>query len=158
MKLLTPTKPTLAARLRTSPPAPAAKKAVVALVQRVSIARSFHVANVNASTVRSLIVTNFDRASVLMTDESPVYYRLGKEFPNHYAVNHSAKEYVTTGGCKHCNTAENFFSIFKRGVIGTYHHISEAHISGCRILKEVSNHEALCRIGPVDGKHAGRHR
>ena len=28
----------------------------------------------------------------------------------------------------HTNTAENFFSIFKRGVIGTYHHMSEAHL------------------------------
>ena len=28
----------------------------------------------------------------------------------------------------HSNTAENFFSIFKRGVIGTYHHMSEAHL------------------------------
>ena len=28
----------------------------------------------------------------------------------------------------HTNTVENFFSIFKRGVIGTYHHMSEAHI------------------------------
>ena len=43
-------------------------------------------------------------------------------------MNHSAKEYVTTGGFKHSNTAENFFSIFKRGVIGTYHHMSEAHL------------------------------
>jgi ISXO2-like transposase domain len=43
-------------------------------------------------------------------------------------VNHSAKEYVSLGGFKHSNTAENFFSIFKRGVIGTYHHMSEAHL------------------------------
>ena len=43
-------------------------------------------------------------------------------------VNHSASQYVTTGGWKHSNTAENFFSIFKRGVIGTYHHLSEAHL------------------------------
>ncbi|WP_197458240.1 transposase, partial [Erythrobacter sp. HI0077] len=28
----------------------------------------------------------------------------------------------------HSNTAENFFSIFKRGVVGTYHHLSEAHL------------------------------
>ena len=34
----------------------------------------------------------------------------------------------------------------------------EAHTSGCRILKEGSSHEALCRIGPVDGIHAGLHR
>ena len=107
---------------------PAAKKAVVALVQRDGHARSFHVANVNAKDVRGLVVTNIDRASVLMTDESPVYLRMGREFQNHYAVNHSAKEFVTCGGFKHSNTAENFFSIFKRGVIGTYHHMSEAHL------------------------------
>jgi len=59
---------------------------------------------------------------------SPVYVRLGREFNGHSVVNHSKKEYVTTGGFKHSNTAENFFSIFKRGVIGTYHHMSEAHL------------------------------
>ncbi len=107
---------------------PAKKKAVVALVQRDGHARSFHVANVNAKDVRALVVTHIDRASVLMTDESPIYHRMGKEFTNHYAVNHSAKEFVTYGGFKHSNTAENFFSIFKRGVIGTYHHMSEAHL------------------------------
>lgn len=107
---------------------PAPKKAVVALVQRDGIARSFHVANVNAKDVRALVVTNIDRASVLMTDDSAIYLRMGREFANHYAVNHSAGQYVTTGGFKHSNTAENFFSIFKRGVIGTYHHMSEAHL------------------------------
>ena len=107
---------------------PASKKAVVALVERDGRARSFHVANVTVATLRPLIVTNVDRASVLMTDESPVYVRMGREFTNHYAVNHSAQQYVTTGGFKHSNTVENFFSIFKRGVIGTYHHMSEAHL------------------------------
>ncbi|MBA16598.1 MAG: IS1595 family transposase [Sphingomonas sp.] len=104
------------------------KKAVVALVDRDGHARSFHVANVNAKTLRPLIVTNVDRASHLMTDESMVYTRVGREFAGHSVVNHSAKEYVTTGGFKHSNTAENFFSILKRGVIGTYHHMSEAHL------------------------------
>ncbi len=107
---------------------PAPKKAVVALVERDGHARSFHVANVNAKDVRALVVTNIDRASHLMTDESGVYERMGREFNGHSTVNHSAKEYVTTGGFKHSNTAENFFSIFKRGVIGTYHHMSEAHL------------------------------
>ena len=109
--------------------APADKKAVVALVERDGRARSFHVANVNSATLRPLIVTNIDRASVLMTDESAVYTRTGREFANHYTVNHSAGEYVTTGGFKHSNTVENFFSIFKRGIIGTYHHMSEAHLA-----------------------------
>lgn len=108
---------------------PAPKKAVVALVDREGHARSFHVANVNAKTLRPLIATNVDPASHLMTDESMVYTRVGREFAGHSVVNHSAKEYVTTGGFKHSNTAENFFSIFKRGIIGTYHHMSEAHLA-----------------------------
>lgn len=108
---------------------PAPKKAVVALVERDGHVRSFHVANVNAKHLRGLIVTNVDRASHLMTDESVVYTSVGREFNGHSVVNHSAKEYVTTGGFKHSNTAENFFSIFKRGVIGTYHHMSEAHLA-----------------------------
>jgi transposase-like protein len=108
--------------------APAPKKPVVALVERDGNVRSFHVANVTAKQLRGLIVTNVDRASHLMTDEAPVYTSVGREFAGHSVVNHSAKEYVTTGGFKHSNTAENFFSIFKRGVIGTYHHLSEAHL------------------------------
>ncbi|QNO26373.1 IS1595 family transposase [Sphingopyxis sp. OPL5] len=108
---------------------PAPKKAVVALVERDGQVRSFHVANVNAKHLRGLIVTNVDRRSHLMTDESMVYTSVGREFNGHSVVNHSAKEYVTTGGFKHSNTAENFFSIFKRGVIGTYHHMSEAHLA-----------------------------
>ena len=109
--------------------APRAKQAVVALVEREGHVRSFHVANVTAKQLRPLIVTNVVRTSYLMTDESPVYTRVGREFNGHGKVNHSASEYVTTGGFKHSNTVENFFSIFKRGVIGTYHHMSEAHLA-----------------------------
>jgi len=57
-----------------------------------------------------------------------VYTRAGREFAGHTSVVHSANEYVRMGGFAHSNTAENFFSIFKRGVIGTYHHMSEAHL------------------------------
>ena len=62
---------------------PAPKKAVVALVEREGTVRSFHVANVNAKTVRALIVTNVDRSAHLITDESPVYTRVGREFSAH---------------------------------------------------------------------------
>jgi transposase-like protein len=130
---------------------PAEKKAVVALVEREGHVRSFHVANVNAKNVRALIVTNVDRSAHLMTDDSPIYTRLGKEFGAHYSVNHSAKQYVTYGGFKHSNTAENFFSIFKRGVIGTYHHMSEAHLGRyCREFDLRYNTREL-----TDGERAG---
>jgi len=104
------------------------KQAVVTLVERDGRARSFHVANVNAKTLRPLIVTNVHRTSWLMTDDSSVYTIVGREFAHHSAVAHSLGEYVRGVGHVHSNTAENFFSIFKRGVIGTYHHMSENHL------------------------------
>ena len=129
---------------------PAPKKAVVALVERDGKARSFHVANVNAKTLRPLIVTNIVRTAHLMTDESPVYTGVGREFAGHSSVNHSASEYVTMGGFKHSNTVENFFSIFKRGVIGTYHHMSEAHLA--RYCGEFDLRYNTCEM--TDGERA----
>jgi transposase-like protein len=107
---------------------PAPKKAVLTLIERDGRAKSFHVANVTAEMVRPLIFTNANRASVLMTDESGVYTRLGKEFANHLSVNHTANEYARLGGYVHINVSENFFSILKRGITGVYHNVSEAHL------------------------------
>ena len=113
---------------------PAPKKAVLSLIERGGHVASFYVANVTAKSVRPLIVTNASRASTLMTADSKVYPKIGDEFENHHAINHSANEYARLGGFIHTNTAENFFSIFKRGITGVYHSISEAHLH--RFLKE----------------------
>ena len=103
-------------------------KKVVSLVERDGRARSFFVANINHNTIRGAIVTNVDRASTLMTDDARVYWPLGREFAGgHGTTLHSNREFARPGGV-HSNTAENFFSILKRGVIGTYHHWSEAHM------------------------------
>jgi transposase-like protein len=104
-----------------------AKKKVVTLVERDGSARSFHVANVTAKTVRDVLVTTADRKSHLMTDGANVYTGVGGEFAAHSAVDHSAGEYVR--GIAHSNTAENFFSILKRGINGTFIHVSEAHLA-----------------------------
>ncbi|MDP3800891.1 IS1595 family transposase [Brevundimonas sp.] len=104
-----------------------AKQAVVTLVERDGRARSFHVANVNAKTLRPLIVTQVHRSSYLMTDGATFYRKTGKEYASHGAVDHNRGEYVREGKT-HSNTAENFFSILKRGIIGTFHHVSEAHL------------------------------
>jgi transposase-like protein len=104
------------------------KAPVLSLVERDGSVRSFHVANVTAKTLRPLIVKYVDRASYIMTDESTVYPAIGREFAGHGSVNHSAQEYVRTGGFHHTNTVENFFSIFKRGIYGCYFHVSEKHL------------------------------
>jgi transposase-like protein len=103
----------------------APKKKVLALVARDGRARSFHIANIHANTIRSALVTNVHRASNLMTDEAIVYRLVGKEFASHGHTLHAGRSFAK--GDVHSNTAENYFSILKRGVIGTYHHWSEAH-------------------------------
>lgn len=107
---------------------PAPKKAVLSLIEREGTVRSFHVANVSAKTIKPIIAKNVDKASAFMTDESPVYWGVGKEFGYHGSVNHSAEEYARLGGYIHINTAESFFSIVKRGITGSFHHVSEAHL------------------------------
>ena len=61
-----------------------------------------------------------------MTDEGGQYYHAGKEFARHETINHSADEYVR--GDAYTNTIEGYFSVLKRGIVGTYHHVSQQHL------------------------------
>jgi hypothetical protein len=103
------------------------KAPVLSLVERDGRVRSFHVPNVNAQTLKPIIVSHVNKASYLMTDDAPVYWPIGGEFSGHGTVNHSAEEYVRAAFW-HTNTVENFFSIFKRGIYGCYFHVSETHL------------------------------
>lgn len=62
-----------------------------------------------------------DRASLVATDEHPGYARLGRTFP-HEVVKHQKKQYVR--GNIHTNNLEGFWSLLKRGVVGTFHNVS----------------------------------
>lgn len=97
---------------------------MLSLVERDGRVRRFHVEKVTAQTLKPIIVVNVNKASFLMTDESPVYWSIGRSFSGHGTVNHSAEEYVRAAFW-HTNTVENFFSIFKRGIYGCYFHASE---------------------------------
>ncbi|HZL58331.1 MAG TPA: IS1595 family transposase [Stellaceae bacterium] len=111
---------------RKGKPGPGGKAKVVSLVERGGRARSFKVENINAVTVRKLVLDNAATNSVLMTDESGLYPSVGNKFARHGHVMHSAGQYVKDGD--HTNTIEGFFSIFKRGVSGVYQHVSEQHL------------------------------
>jgi transposase-like protein len=103
------------------------KEAVMALVERDGRVRSFHVASVNAKTLRPILTKQLDRKSYIMTDEAPYYTATGREFGGHGTVNHSVEEYVR-GGFWHTNTVESYFAILKRGIFGVYHHVSPKHL------------------------------
>jgi transposase-like protein len=104
------------------------KEPVVSLLERGGRVRSEHMPEVNASNLRLALVTQIDRKSYLMTDESGSYVSVGREFAGHGTVNHGIEEYVRTGGFHHTNTVEGYFSILKRGINGTYHHVSQQHL------------------------------
>ena len=107
-------------------PGGAEKMKIVSLIERGGEARSFHVTNVNAKTLKTLLRGNVDKETHLMTDEARAYISIGREFNKHSSVKHWVKEYVR--GIAHVNTAESFFNILKRGLIGTYHHVGEQHL------------------------------
>ena len=107
-------------------PGGAEKMKVVSLIERGGEARSFHVTNVNSKTLKTILRGNIAKETHLMTDEARAYIGIGREFDKHSSVKHWVGEYVR--GDAHVNTAESFFNILKRGLIGTYHHVGEHHL------------------------------
>lgn len=103
------------------------KTPVMALVERNGRVKALVPDQVTGANLKSAIRHHVDPSAAIHTDEHPGYRGIGREFAGgHETVNHSAKEYsrgdVTT------NTVEGFFSLLKRGVMGTFHHVSKKHL------------------------------
>tara|TARA_B100000315_G_C14544155_1_gene572390 strand:+ start:106 stop:1047 length:942 start_codon:yes stop_codon:yes gene_type:complete len=100
---------------------------VVALVERKGKVISKPVDKVNAKTLKFAIKENVNKKSTIMTDEWKSYRGIGKDFQGgHKVVNHGQGEYVNDDIST--NTAESYFALLKRGVHGTFHHISKTHL------------------------------
>lgn len=105
---------------------PSNKRAVLSLVERGGHVRSFHLNTADKVNVATIVRHNIHQESRLLTDESRLYTAVGKEFADHGTVRHASGEYVR--GDVHSNTVENYFSVFKRGMKGTYQHCAEKHL------------------------------
>jgi transposase-like protein len=83
------------------------------------------------STVSADVLTRFvmdsvsDKVSLLVTDEWTGYRHVKKIYP-HQVIKHTAGEYVV--GAIHTNTIEGFWSILKRGIVGSYHKVSKKYL------------------------------
>lgn len=108
------------------------RQKVVSLVERDGKTRSFHIANIDGDNLRPILLANVKPDTHLMTDGAMHYRAIGREFELHEHTDHRSKQYakpsVRKGISAHSNTAEGYFAILKRGVVGTYHHVSEAHL------------------------------
>jgi transposase-like protein len=101
------------------------KIAVLTLVERGGRSRSFKIGKPTKAAIQEVLRQNIDAESRLMTDEA-THYSYGLGFADHQTVVHSKNEYAR--GDATTNTVEGFFSIFKRGMNGTYQHCGEQHL------------------------------
>ncbi len=86
-----------------------------------------------------------------------MYRNIGKEFAEHKFVDHSKDEYVRyeEDGVVHNNSAESYFSVFKRGMKGVYQHCSEKHLH--RYLAEFDyRHNTRTALGMNDQQRADK--
>jgi transposase-like protein len=111
---------------RQNVPGGSQKEAVVALVERSGRVRSHHVRDVNVKTLRPILTEQIEAATRVMTDNTFAYKSIGKSFAEHGVVAHTLGQYVR--GDLHTNTIESYFAILKRGVMGTFHHVSATHL------------------------------
>jgi len=102
------------------------KMPVVALVQRNGKARSQVMACVTGHNLKKVLTANIDSSATIYTDQFRPYPKAAKGFKSHKRVNHSAGEYAR--GDVHTNSVEGYFSLLKRGVVGTFHHVSHKHL------------------------------
>lgn len=109
--------------------AKAEKQVVIGIRQRGGELRFFHAADAKSGTLARYIKENISTdVDVLITDDFSAYPgAMGQFASRHRKINHSKKVYVV--GDIHTNTVESAFSLFKRGIMGTWHRISSKHLA-----------------------------
>lgn len=97
-----------------------------ALIERGGELRAQKVDLVSGKNLEEIIRQNVDPSSHIITDGFLAFNDLGREFASHETVNHGKREYIS--GEVHVNLAKNWFSLLKRGITGTFRHISRQHL------------------------------
>jgi transposase-like protein len=89
-----------------------------------TLAMPIEVADIN--TIQPLIHANVKVGSTLLTDEHAAYNDMDGLFFKQERVNHSQGEYKR--GIAHTNGIESVWAVFKRGLLGVYHHTTKKHL------------------------------
>jgi hypothetical protein len=100
------------------------KVGVIGAIERKGSVVARVIGGMDARTMSGFVRTLAnDRVSLVITDEAPTYENMGLP---HESVTHSRNEYVR--GNVHTNNIESFWSLLKRGVVGTYHKVSKDYL------------------------------
>lgn len=106
------------------------KMKVLSLVDRTTgQSRSMVVDRLTMKELTPILQANIAREATVLTDEAAHYSHLRYVFARHEVVNHGKDEYVNADNPMiHTNTVEGMFSVFKRGMRGTYQHCAKHHL------------------------------
>jgi transposase-like protein len=133
------------------------KTAVFGMKQRGGKVVAMPVTDTTKDSLQPIIDGNVKLGSIIFSDEHSGYRGLNKNY-DHYAIRHGAGEYVD--GIISTNGIENFWSTFKRGIIGIYHHASQKHL--LRYCDEFTYRANTRHMGEIErfdsalGQAAGR--
>ena len=122
------------------------KAAVVGMRQRGGKVKAMPVLDTGKPTLQGAIHDYVVNGSTVYTDDHRAY--MGLQGYDHHTVNHSAKEFVN--GMVHTNGIESVWSVLKRGVHGTFHHVSKKHLH--RYVDEFAFrlNEGNCEVDTID--------
>lgn len=101
------------------------KPCVVGVIQRGGDVRAQTIPSRGARAISAFVRESVEPGSMLMTDDYAGYQKVGQEY-DHNIIQHSKLSYVV--GETHTNSIENFWSLFKRGLVGSFHKVSEKHL------------------------------
>lgn len=103
---------------------PVNKTAVQGILQRDGEVRTFVVPNPDGAHLQANILRHVDRRASVFTDAATAYEGLGRAYL-HQTIDH-VRNYVR--GTVHTNGIENFWSLFKRSIKGTYVKVAPFHL------------------------------
>jgi transposase-like protein len=104
------------------------KVPVFGMVERKGRVSAYVVPKQPQKAIVAHIDAQVDPESIVYTDDSRLYDRLGKAGWDHKVIDHSAKVYVS--GDVHTQTIDGFWSLVKRGISGTHHAVSPKWLQG----------------------------
>lgn len=134
------------------------KTPVVLVVERDGQSHAKKMTTLSAKNLREYIQEHANKEATVNTDGYTGYNGLNKHFAVHEVVDHNAGEYAR--GDANTNTAESWFALLKRGVYGTFHHISAKHLDRYanefafrwNYRKTTDYERTIAAIRAIDGK------
>lgn len=105
---------------------PSGKVAVIGAIARKGMVVAKVIDNTSKATLDSFVRSTIaDDVSLVASDDALGYHDLKPDYP-HESVNHSAHEYVR--GNIHTSSIDSFWSLLKRGIMGSFHHVSKDYL------------------------------